>query len=372
MMIDYRKIIGAIAGLIIFCSVLPFYQRLIPVNKEKETNYKLLSDCDGKIKKLVIQYIPEAAGIVVKIYQQFLTELKGDISIIVICPDQNAFKEFCAKVGDTSGQIIPVFSGHKMTCWSRDRWLALTNPKSGIRLLSPAEEKGAEVWPNRHGDMLISLDLENKFPELITAERSDLLFDGGDFVADNKTVFVTPEVLKRNPGIDRDKLEDYFQGKFGKKTIILPESPPHHAGMFMMMIGSGRVLVGDPLLAKKIVQKNKIKLKIQDPDFSENTCRLFDIVAETCQKYGYRVHRIPVVPDHDGRTYLTYVNVIINKNKNEDIVYLPTYDGAKELNFFAEKTWQDLGYKVIKVDCSNSYRHYGSLRCLVNILDREL
>ena len=35
-------------------------------------------------------------------------------------------------------------------------------------------------------------------------------------------------------------------------TVLLPEAPPYHAGMFMMPAGEGRMAVGDPSLGRAL------------------------------------------------------------------------------------------------------------------------
>jgi hypothetical protein len=77
-----------------------------------------------------------------------------------------------------------------------------------------------------------------------------------------------------------------------------------------------------------------------------------------------------LVPAHDGRTYLTYVNVLLDRQGSRRVVYLPFYRGAELLNVAAQKTWEALGHEVRLVDCTTTYRHYGCLHCLVNVLRR--
>ena len=107
------------------------------------------------------------------------------------------------------------------------------------------------------------------------------------------------------------------------------------------------------------------------PDFTAATQHLFDAVAEQCAATGYRVVRIPVVPARDGRTYLTYVNVLLDRAGDRRIVYLPYYRGAEALNAAAQAVWEKLGFEVRLVDCTATYRHFGCLHCLVNVLKRS-
>jgi len=86
---------------------------------------------------------------------------------------------------------------------------------------------------------------------------------------------------------------------------------------------------------------------------------------------GYRVVRIPIVPGHDGRTYVTYLNAILDRRGGRRMVYMPVFSGAGPLNRAAAEVWTGLGYEVRSVDCDACYPHFGSLRCLVNVLRRD-
>ena len=340
----------------------------------------VLSDCDGAIRELVIQYVPEAAEIVETAYRQFLREFPASVTVHVVCPGRRAYDDFRQRVGPMRCRLNPVFTGHPMTCWARDRWLALRPAKSSgpAIVLSPAEETGEKLWPARKGDRRIGNHLAAALNKRVIAYRSKLSFDGGDFVADAETVFVTPSVRLRNVGRTTNSEEELAE-KLGRilqrRIVLLPEAPEHHAGMFMMPVGERTILVGDPSLAARLLDSGpptlpKGAFPLDGPDFSEETCARFDAVAERCAAEGYRVIRIPVAPASDGRTYLTYLNVIIDCRSGRRIVYMPVFDGAERLNDAAETVWRNLGYRVHRVDCTNTYRHFGSLRCLVNILRR--
>ena len=75
---------------------------------------------------------------------------------------------------------------------------------------------------------------------------------------------------------------------------------------------------------------------------------------------------MPVIPGRDGRTWLTPLNAILD----EGVVYMPVYRCAPALNRAAERVWKELGFEVRPVDCTEAFVHYGSLRCLVNVLSR--
>ena len=336
----------------------------------------VLSDCDGAIEQIVIQYVGEAAGIVATVYREFLGQLAEDVTVLVVCPGEDDFDDFRARVGTPACRLVPVFTGHAMTCWARDRWLALGPAGTGgpALLLSPREESAGDIWPARKGDERIAGDLAAALGGGVRAHRSVLAFDGGDFVADADRAFVTPRVGERSIGgeiVSTEQLRRALAGSLRRKVIVLSEAPPHHAGMFMMLAGGRTALVGDPSLAQGLLVDVPASCLPQNPDFSDEIRRRFDAVAGQCAASGYRVVRVPVVPGRDGRTYLTCLNVIIDRRAGCRIVYMPVYRGVEALNAAGAAAWRGLGYEVRPVDCTDTFRHFGSLRCLVNVLRRS-
>ena len=371
---DWRVSLGVLVGVLAAALFVNARGHRAPPlgRREMPAHGPVLSDCDGPIEQLVIQYVPEAAAIVETAYRQFLGVLPADVSVVVVCPDEAAFEDLRSRVGAVPCRLVPVLTGHAMTCWSRDRWLAMPRPGGRTLLISPLVEGAAAIWPQRKGDSRMGDDLARALPDGVVSHRSALIFDGGDFVADNETVFVTPRVARRNVGVtvaSFDELSRKLARIVKSRVILLEDAPPHHAGMFMMLAGDRTAVVGDPSLATPLADHTG-PWPLEQPDFSETTQRRFDAVAAQCQAAGYHVVRIPVVPDRDGRTYLTYLNVILDERSKRRTVYMPIFKGAARLNAAAEAVWRKLGFGVRRIDCTNTYKHFGSLRCLVNVLRR--
>ena len=134
------------------------------------------------------------------------------------------------------------------------------------------------------------------------------------------------------------------------------------------------MLVGDPEMARRLLAEagkdgESAGWFPGGPDFSPATIARFDAVAEQCQAAGYRVVRIPVAPGCDGRTYLTYVNAIIDGRDGRRIVYMPVFTEAEVLTR-AARVWADLGYESCPCGGHSCYRYFGTLHCLVNVLRR--
>ena len=355
---------GMLTGLLLAFGILAVEQRRTgPAERAPRPS---LSDCEGRIDTLVVHYLEEAASVLTPIYRQLLAELPSDVTVHVVCPTRADFDHLRLGLGPTACQMTPVVTQHEMTPWSRE---------SGVTLLRPRGEAGAEIWRARAGDQRVADDLARQLKR-VTAQRSRLYFDGGDFVVDNHAVFVTPDVVKRNlqrTVSNRAELIEVLQRELGhRRIILLDEAPPHHAGMFMMPIGNRRMLVGDPGLGRQLLDgaQPPAGLRTMGIDFSATTQALFDSVASQCKAEGYHVVRVPVLPGKDGRTYVTPLNVVLDQRNGKRTVYMPIFREAEPLNTRAADIWRRMGFQVKPIDCSTAYIHYGSLRCLVSVMDR--
>ena len=174
---------------------------------------------------------------------------------------------------------------------------------------------------------------------------------------------------------DAEELRERLSAELGRRVVLLHDTPDHHTAMYMTPVGNRTVLVGDPAMARRIlVEAGKDHAAEAwfpgGPDFSDASIARFNAVAEQCEAAGYRVVRIPVVPSCDGRTFLTYVNAIVDQPSRSRVVYMPVFSFAEELNRAAAEVWTSLGYEVRPVHCDACYRYSGTLHCLVNVLRR--
>lgn len=337
-----------------------------------------MSECDGHFRSLVVQYEPSGREIVTTPYRDFLGALDDDITVYVVCPSRAACAELVALVGPVRCRLRPVVVNHPITTWSRDRWVALAPalPNGITTLLHQPQEAAAEIWPARAGDQRISADIAEALPSSVFARCASFYFDGGDFLADDETVFVAPRILTRNIQRTESSKEAFVRdvsSALQRHVVLFDEAPDHHVAMFMASIGNKTVLVGDPSLGRSLLPVSTPEDFPElpgGPDFSARTQRLFDAVAGQCAHAGYRVVRVPTIPAADGRTFLTYVNCLIDRQGGRKIVYLPFYRGASSLNDAARKIWENLGFEIRSVDCTTTYRQFGCLHCLVNVLTR--
>ncbi|MCZ7607880.1 MAG: agmatine deiminase family protein [Planctomycetota bacterium] len=365
--------LGVILGLVAALLAMPL---LKSTPRAETTVGPVLSDCDGAMHELVIQYTSDSAEIVAAPFRDFLTQLPKAVTVHVVCRDRAAFDDLKSRVGETACTLNPVFVDHPITSWSRDRWICLrpAGSATAFTVLSPQGEMGADAWPERKGDEQLGDDLAAALAPHVAAVRSPLWFDGGDFVCDEETAFVTPNVRKRNlqnTVKSEEELLTRLREITGRKVVLLKTAPDHHAGMYMMAVGNRTVLVGDPRLTRDLLGDEAEQLPLPPGLDNSDECQArFDAVAEQCREAGYNVVRIPIAPGKDGRMFLTYLNVILDQRDGQRVVYMPVFDGAERLNEAAAQVWEKAGYEVKRVNCTDCYKFFGSLRCLVNVLKR--
>jgi len=360
--------IGVAAALLIKSAIAPAAQ---PAGA-------MLGEYGGPIKGVVMQYASPAPE-VLQVYQQFLAKLPEDAAVTMICADGKARDELRQGLGETLFKRLDVVVvNHVMTPWSRDRWYAeaMATGSTGITtIVPPCEELAAGSWRARAGDALLAADLQRNRPAQFRMRRSLLAFDAGDFLADGRHVFVSPSVLLRNmqrTAHTRDQLAAQLERELGHTPVLLEHAPLHHVGMYMMSAGRKRMVVGDPSLANKLLgdaRPDSIKNLPGGPNFSDAMQKQFDSVAEATAKAGFEVVRIPCVPSHD-KPYITYVNVILDDREGAWTVYMPVYDGLEAINDAAAATWQAMGWRVERINCTGVYHDGGTLHCLVNVYAR--
>ena len=369
--VTYGLLVGILGALVVLA--VGGYVPWSRLSLAGRTHGPLQSDSQGALQTVVIHYVPEAAPMVITAYREFLAALPAEVAVLAVVPDDQAFRDLCGRLGDSPCRVRPVVVGHAMTTWSRDRWLALApvTPASPATIFSPRREDSQLAWPERAGDQRVGDDLAHALPVMARPLRSRLEFDGGDFVTDNDTVFVTPRMVARNvPGrLSQAELTHELEDLFERKVVLLEHAPEHHAGMFMALVGDHVALVGDPSLGQALAPATR-PTEVGF-DFSEATQAAFDAVAAEVEKNGYDVVRMPILPGSDGRTYETPLNVIMDERADERVVYMPVYAHTPALNRRATEIWTALGFTVRPIDCSQTFAHFGSLRCLVNVLRRS-
>jgi len=336
----------------------------------------MMAEFGPPLRTIVVHHVA-GSDATLSVIRAFISHLPAEARVCVVCPDDASFAEFREVVALPDERVIPAIVNHPITPWSRDRWVALLPHERGSRtvLLHPFEEAAADAWPARRGDQRVAGDLAN-VPQLnCVSQMVELRFDGGDLMADDRHVFVSRAVLERNIGSavqDRDELLDRLRDLFGRTPVLLDDGPDHHVGMYMMSMGQGVALVGDPAMGLELLGRAAAPMDLPGGvDASAEMQARFDAVAQRLKALGYRVRRVPTLVGAGSKAYVTYVNVMMDVDAaGQRIVYMPVYRGLEDLNQAARDTWAAEGFEVRPIDCTDVYQHGGTLHCLVNVTGR--
>src|SRR5689334_1159407 len=106
------RFLGVLLGSLIAAGVIASLHSEPTIGPTRAT---ILSECDGAIHSVAIQYV-SGADCALPVYAAFLRQLTGDVKVFGICPEQADFRELQAAV---ARPLTPVIVHHEMTCWSR-------------------------------------------------------------------------------------------------------------------------------------------------------------------------------------------------------------------------------------------------------------
>ena len=93
-----RLMVGVLLGLAASAVALRWSDRSSGIAANRPS-VALASDCDGSLSELVLHYVPEAAGVVVPVYRDFLPRLPRAVPVHVVCPDRRDLDGLAAAVG---------------------------------------------------------------------------------------------------------------------------------------------------------------------------------------------------------------------------------------------------------------------------------
>lgn len=370
----WHAISGVMLGLTVAWGVGRWIES--PAPTAEVTAAPMLAEAGPPLKRVVVHH-PAGSTATADVIAQFLQHLDAGVTVDCVSPDRAAFEEFQRIVGEVDCRIRPVIVRHSVTAWSRDRWVVRPGrtPGEPMVLIRPRAEAGADTWPARRGDEQVATDLAARAGDPCVVQTSRLLFDAGDLLADDRHVFVTRAVLQWNMGsvvTDEARLLAMLTQMLGRPAVLLGDGPDHHAGMFMMSIGDGVALVGDPGMGLELLGRSPPPPNLPGGvDASAATQAQFDSVAWRLEGLGYRVRRVPTLVGSGTKAYVTYVNVLMDVDAaGRRIVYMPVYRGVDALNAAARSAWEAEGFAVREIDCTAVYPHFGTLHCLVNVLQR--
>ncbi|MFI5385857.1 MAG: hypothetical protein ACHQ50_07025 [Fimbriimonadales bacterium] len=324
---------------------------------------RVLSENQGRIRTVEIQYTKDAATRTWPCLKAFLAQLDPSVEVIAVCGDEadaGAFRSASKSLPPHETEVVVMKS--PITGWSKDRFLVAS--KGRTYLLCPKASPSA--LPARSNDALIAGALAKRWPDRFRTVETGLVFDSGDILVSGLRVLVDDEIPTKNPGLG-DWLRN-VKSMAGREPLWLKGAPAHHVGMFAAPLDSSTVVVGDPDLGKTLWTPAASR-KLGAPDFSLSATEPFRRAISELRAAGYHVVRTPLVV-MDPRVYVTYTNAVFEVRDGKRIVYMPSY-GDAELDEAATEAYRSQGWEVHPIPVASVFRLCGTIGCLVNVLERD-
>ena len=345
---------------------------------------RVLPDCNGTIAEVTLHYLYEELDRLAPTYQDLMLALPPDVDLRVLCPSDVAVADFVEQwSADASagGRVVNVINVDRdITLWSRDRYVArydvtTTHPASLVVSLDRVDydEDKRNEWAIAH-----TLAGAGIVPGVI---ESMLFVEGGNIVSNQSAVFVGINTLKDSVRTDHDEplLRRGLERELGGKLVMIRDHaglvPTSHIDMYITPITDELLLVGDVSLAEstlKAAEDDRYD-SVWPAERSEEMDALrlrYDSIARGLESSGYRIKRLPLVPDPDDEWLITYNNALIEHRDGRAIVYMPTYD-VPALDRAAARLYRGLGFDVRPINVADLYELGGAVRCIANVTRRS-
>jgi hypothetical protein len=310
-----------------------------------------------------------------------------------------------------------------ITIWTQDPFLVLAGLPGEITLLTSKEFERAD-------DRLMAEVIARHGGNEYRVRPSGLFFEGGNIVSDLEHIFIGANTIRRNAvelGVAETEVVVRFEEELGRPVLVVGPfpQPVAHIDMIATPLGARRIALADPAAGARIATAAleaapgsvaDFERSVEDHFFGNPAIKevtgmrglitvpevrgrtkemiahsleiapVLDRVAQSLERYGYQVERIPLLyggpEDHpeagDDQTammraaypMLTYNNVIVEDDVEGKIVYLPRY-GWPAMDDAARQAWTALGFTTRPIDgLTISAMYGGALRCSVKVLAR--
>jgi hypothetical protein len=319
---------------------------------------KLITEDDGRLACVALQYTREASPYTLPCLRAFLRGLDPSVEVIAVCGDQ-ADEAAARKDLSLPGRTLKtVVVGKHITGWCKDRFLVAEG--SPALLCRPPDENTG--MPTRANDALVAPALARAFPGRFKDRVVPLKFDAGDILPCGQELIVSDTLWVKN-GRPRD-FQKRLEQIFDARVVWLHDVPDHHVGMYAAPVSGDEIIVGDPDLAKPLWTK-AMEARLGKADFSPATVALFHNAATQLEAAGFKVVRAPTVP-LGPQTFISYTNGVFEKG----VVYMPTY-ACPPLDDLGRAAYRSVGRNAVPIPVETVYRFKGTIGCLINVLARS-
>ncbi len=293
--------------------------------------------------------------------RQIVDHAQEEGLVYIVCSDSNAVKSNLTSNGIPLTNVKFITAQYN-SVWCRDYgpWYVYKNNADSAYIIDwiynrprPLDDLIPGVIAGRLNIPLYQM----------TVAPDNLVATGGNFMVDgNGTGFSSRLIINENPGKTEAQIDSLMKRYMGITRYIKFETLPydgiHHIDMHMKLLDEETILVGQ--YPPGIADGPQIEMNLQYLLTNFRTC------------YGrpYKVVRIPMPPDGQGRypsnngDYRTYTNsVIVNKT-----VIVPTYElqyDTTGLRIYREAM---PGYKIVGVNSNQSIPALGAIHCITKEL----
>lgn len=335
---------------------------------------QLVSDVEGPLRRISIHYCTAFHAYSSETLHDLVHQLSPDTHIDVAVETQTEFDKLSAFLKSNTSKRLPklhaVVTGFPITPWSKDRYGTMASRRGPVLCVPSAKIAGRRI----------AAPGDDAVPALLARdgiERRELpfRFDGGDLICSRDTIFMAANCLARNQPYDQEgqaRLLSKMETTFGKSIVLLGETPAdvpaHHIGMYLTPLGKKTVIVGDPDWGLDLYRESGSSSTTPLPR-SDVRLEPFRFIRRTLERQGFKVIPVPLIVTDQPQVYITYNNGILETRNRKQIFYMPSYD-IPLLDDAAAAVYEKQGITVRRTRVAKLYRHTGSLRCLVGIVER--
>lgn len=325
------------------------------------------------LEQLAIQFHRVQAKRFLEVYEALFAALDPAVTVWVVVGDEEdrAMFETARRAWRPGPKVEYVVVNDAITSWSRDRMAVLGEGPTTL-LVPPRPMRGPDA---RLRDWIVPWDLRRALGPNFRVDVAPFQFEGGDLIANERTVFVATPLLERNPDRDPEEVLADIARVTGREVVRIGDSktqvPNHHIGMFLTPLPDGRVAYGDPDLGLQLVdgtpEMDGVPFEI---DRREERLERFRNVGRLLRAAGFETVALPILPGTERFAFVSYNNVMMEHRGGRLHVYLPTY-GLEALDRAATDIYQAQGALVHPIRVDRLFRLGGSVRCLTTPLVRS-